>query len=343
MKRFGKRLGERFGILFFILIFMFLGIKCEAQSQFSDMLTRVEKSLFGIDYSTQSDDVRLKRIETVVYGEASSSPIQQRVNKLSKDLSADLIGQEIKPKVDTFAEEEQEDGFKEKIPKADSNINYPSVDILEKSVFSKEFKTVDINKRLANLEQKVFEKTYNDDLNSRVERLKQAVMPERVANNADAYEDDDSSAGSYTSDSLMDQTSQFQDNGYNRSSDNDVQGPTGFGAKMPKFPSYNENNSVLDNYHGDSDILIPLGALEKKVLKKSYPNEVVSNRLLRMELKIFNSTFTDDDEQTRLDRIASAYQAKKSSKRYDNNTFAQHSSTAMQIGAILLMILAAVL
>ncbi len=92
------------------------------------------------------------------------------------------------------------------------------------------------------------------------------------------------------------------------------QGSTGYGANIPDVPDYNSNNSVLDEYQSDSDVDIPLASLEKKILRKSFPNDTVSNRLLRMELKVFNSSFTEDDEQTRLDRIASAYQAKKTSK-----------------------------
>jgi len=109
------------------------------------------------------------------------------------------------------------------------------------------------------------------------------------------------------------------------------------------IPNYNQNNSVLDSYNQDSDIVVPLGALEKKILRKSYPNDAVQTRLVRLETKVFQSTFTQDDEQTRLDRISSAYQAQKSSKKYDNNKFSQHMATAMQVGAFLLMILAVVL
>lgn len=321
---------KQFGILIILFIFLSLGSACNAQSQFSDTLTRMEKSLFGVDYTNQSDDARIKRLEETVYGTASSSPMQQRFNKLLVDMSADLIGKEIKPKKDSFTEDE--DAYKEEIPKADSSVNYPAVDNLEKTVFNKSFKTTEINQRLANLEQNVFKKTYNDDLNSRVERLKQAVMPQRVANNEDA--DDYNSANS----DMIPQNSQFQDDTYGADSDDGQ--TTGYGAQTP---NYNSKNSVLDDYQSDSDILIPLGALEKKVLKKNYPDDTVSNRLLRMELKVFKSTFTEDDEQTRLDRVASAYQAQKTSKKYDSNKFSQHAAAAMQVGAILLMILAAVL
>lgn len=317
---------KQLGILLFIII-CFMGVRCEAKTQYSDTLTKMEKTLFGTDYNAQNDDLRIKRIEEEVYGKASSKPLQQRISKLSTDLSADLIGQEIDPKRDTFATEE--DSYKEPIPKADSSVNYPVVDSMEKTVFNKAFKTTEINQRLANLEQKVFKKTYKDDLNSRVERLKNEIMPQRLAQKSTDEDDSD-----YYSQDNFAASQQFQDDAFGNSNN---------GMKEDKFaPEYLQDSGGND-YSANSDIAIPLGDLEKKVLKKSFPNDVVSNRLLRLELKVFNSSFTDDDEQTRFDRIASAYQAKKSAKRYDNNKFSQHAATAMQVGAILLMILAAIL
>jgi len=311
---------KRNRILIFTFICLFLGIRCQAQSQFSSVLTKMENSLFGMDYSSQSDDARLKRIENAVYGNPLSSPIPQQIDKLKSDLAVDVIDQKIKPKRDSF--ESEQDSSAEKMPKADSSVNYPIVNELENKVFNKEFKTLDVTQRLTNLEQNVFKKTYNDDLNARVDRLKTAIMPEK---NFTADSNDDNSSSFYDSqDDTAGQTAQSDDNS------------TG-------IPNYNSNNSVTDDYQGDSNVTIPLSALEKKMLRKSFPDDTVSNRLTRLELNVFNSSFPDDDEQTRLGRIASAYQAKKTSKKYDSNKFAQHAATAMQIGAIVLMILAAIL
>lgn len=318
---------KRYQILIFGFIFLFLGLQTNAQSQYTAVLTKMEKSLFGVDFSTQSDEARVKRIEESVYGAPSSIPMQSRISKLSKDLSADLIGKEIKPKKDTF--EEPENSVKEEAPKADSNINYPIVNKLEQKVFGHEFKNPDVNQRLTNLEQKIFKKSYNDDLNSRVDRLKQAIAPEMLANNSS----DDDSEATYIPD--------IEDVLNENSSDK-------FSAAAPirdeddVIPSYN-SQKFQNNFQGSSDITISLAAVEKRVLKKSFPDDTVANRLTRLELNVFHSTFVDDDPETRLDRVASAYQAKKTSKKYDSNRFAQHSAAVMQIGAILLMILAAVL
>lgn len=316
------------------VIILLAGISGNAQSQYSGAISKMENSLFGMEYTNQSDEIRLKRIEETVYGKVSTNAVSQRVSKLTKDLSADLIGQEIKPKKDTFAEDE-ESVAKEPIPKADSSVNYPVVNQLEQAVFNKEFRALDVNERLAKLEVQVFKKAFSDDLNTRVDRLKQAVMPESVAMGNSNNNEEDPLSDYYSSDGSVTQVPQsaLDNKGLrNRFQKNDFQGP-----------KYNDNNSAFDDYESNADLTVPLAQIEQVMLRKSYPNDTIPNRLSRLEINLFNSTFADDDEGTRLDRIASAYQAKKSSKKYDSNKFAQHSATAMQVGAILLMILAAIL
>lgn len=343
---------RKFGILIIILISLTWSPNCLAVSQYSSTLTKIEKSLFGTDYGSQPDEQRLKRIEETVYGSTSSQSVPARMDKISKDLSADQIGHEIKPKSDTFASES--DSIKEDTPKADSSVNYPAVDNLEQNVFHKMFKANDINQRLANLEQKVFQKTYSDDLNSRMDRLKNTVMPEKIAQNQDDADDDSDSENynyspkkynqNYSSPGQLD--SQYPDENNPFNGDNYVPSqPTGYGANVPPNDSADGEDFDAQNAYqqGGLDVTVQLGSLEKKILKHTYPNDVVANRLLRLELKEFNSSFTEDDQETRLNRIASAYQAKKSASKYDSNKFAQHMATAVQIGAIILMILAAVL
>ena len=58
---------------------------------------------------------------------------------------------------------------------------------------------------------------------------------------------------------------------------------------------------------------------------------------------MFGTEFVEDDEQTRINRITSAYKAQKNSSKYDSNKFARNMTTAMQIGTILLMMLACIL
>ncbi len=307
-------------LLIIILYFALCG-GVFAQSQFCSIISKMETSLFGIQYETQTDEARLSRIEENVYGKSYSQPINTRIERLKKDLSADLIGQEIKPKRDTFAEEEGE--IKADVPKADPNINYPIVNNLENEIFKTEYKNLEINKRLSNLEQKAFNKSFPDEsLNSRVDRLKARILPETRLSEGPKEND-----YFYSPEDL----------------DNLPMQGTMSGAAAPNNFSQKDFGDNFDDYESNADIRAPLTSLEKSLFKKAFPEDTVENRLTRLEAKVFSTSFVQDDPQTRMARIASAQQAKKSAKKYDGNKFAQHMSTAMQIGAIVLMILACVL
>ena len=82
-----------------------------------------------------------------------------------------MIGQEISPKEDTFMDEQnsysdlkEEKIAQEKMPPAGANVDYPSINELEKHVFKQEFKSKDLNSRLASLEKKSLGKTFENDV-----------------------------------------------------------------------------------------------------------------------------------------------------------------------------------
>ncbi|MCQ2753852.1 MAG: hypothetical protein MJ231_02265 [bacterium] len=81
-----------------------------------------------------------------------------------------------------------------------------------------------------------------------------------------------------------------------------------------------------------------------------YANEItgaaagnINEDLAQMEYETFGTEFSNDDTKTRLRRLNSVNRAKKSKFRYDSQKFQQRMSTAMEIGAMILMILAMVL
>lgn len=69
----------------------------------------------------------------------------------------------------------------------------------------------------------------------------------------------------------------------------------------------------------------------------------LDDELAQLEYNTFGTEFSHEDTKKRLKRLNSANKAKKSASRYDSNKFQQRMSTAMEIGAMLLMILAMVL
>lgn len=305
-----------------VIISVLLSINCAiAASQYSAVLDKLENSLYGFTYTTSDDASRLSRIEESVYGQSRpNKSINERIASLNKDMSAEQIGNEITPKEDTFAEEQ--DSYKdtiaqEKMPPAGANVDYPSINELERKVFNQEFKNQDLNSRLANLEKKSLGQTYdNDPFSSRVERLQAKLKPESFMDNNIAQSSND----------YYDGNSIPLDKNYSL----DEYQPPEF-----DYDAYNARNIKPEK--------VNIASVEKSIFKKSFNGDNMDNRLSRLESTMFGTTFNSDSQEDRLNRISSAYKAQKTASRYDSNKFSQNMATAMQIGTILLMILACVL
>ena len=72
-------------------------------------------------------------------------------------------------------------------------------------------------------------------------------------------------------------------------------------------------------------------------------NPNLNDELAQLEYETFGTEFSNEDTATRIKRLNSVSKAKKSASKYDSNKFSQRMSTAMEIGAMILMILAMVL
>lgn len=287
----------------------------------ASMIDNVEKYLYGFTYQEQDETTRLNRIEKTVYGESSNKTNAQKIARLKSDMASDLIGKEIPPVKDTFMEEEERMAeIDEKIAPG-SNIDYPVINEMEKTVFNQEFKTNDVNGRLAKLEQKTFGKTYNDDLNSRVDRLRAKIKPSSLNNSI-------ASANDYFDEIPLPQSGQD----YRIPSYGDD-----FGDNFPSLTRKNPSNSY------NASATYNLNKIEKALYKQTYQNDPAENRLARVESSIFGTTFDEDSQDVRINRITSAINAQKSTQKYDNNKFSRNMSTAFQIGTILLMVLACIL
>ncbi len=312
------------------LISVILGIsEVQAVSPNQAKLDKIEKSLFGYQYSDETNSKRLDRIEQSVYGKTFQKSENERLAKLNKDISADMIGQEIPPVEDTFAEYPE---YLEEDLKENPDVSYPVVDALEQEVFKAVNKKDDIKTRLSKLEQKTFKKTYNDDLSSRVDRLRaqlKPVVPEesRLAD-SNVFFDDEPVPRDYHLKKIM------PSNGFD------------YDAYKDMDSMYNRSYDMYSNsqsYQSKKPKKSSLATVEKSLFKHSFPNDDMEKRLARIEMSMFGTEFASDDAQTRLDRVSSAYQAEKSAGKYDSNKFSQNLATAMQIGTIILMVLACIL
>lgn len=308
-------------LILFLCICLSLNI-CYA-SQYSSSLDKIENSVFGFTYSGD-DTSRVLRLENEIYGQSKTGDLNKRISALKKDMSADSIGQEIKPKEDTFADDDmhypqdKKLAKNEGLPPAGSNVDYPSINELETEIFKTEYKHKDLSVRLSDLEKKVLGKTYETEpLSTRVERLQAKVKPHSFMHNHLAQSSNDYFDG----DVIPLDKDYFLDE---------------YSAPDFDYDAYNAQ-------HKPPATRINIASVEKLMYKKTYNNEDLDTRLTRLESTMFGTTFKEDSQEERLNRIASAYKATKSATKYDSNKFTQNMATAMQIGTIILMILACVL
>lgn len=230
---------------FIFILGIILSINCALANS---MLDNIENSIYGFTYTSNDDASRLSRIEQSVYGHEKSGSIQERLNALKNDMSADLIGQEIAPKEDTFAEEEDKI-VQEPIPPAGANVDYPSINELEKQVFKKEFKDKDLNSRLASLEKQSLGQTFdNDPFATRVDRLQAKIKPKSFMNNSIAQSSND-----YYDEDVIPLDKNYKLDEYK--------------AQDFDYESYNARKNTPTN----------LASVEKSIFKRSFNNESTEN------------------------------------------------------------------
>ena len=97
------------------------------------------------------------------------------------------------------------------------------------------------------------------------------------------------------------------------------------------------------NKYENSDMHIQLSGLETLLFSKTYSQDPVGLRLNRLERKIFQRDFSSDDDYLRMQRLQAAANAQQTAKLYEANKIQKFTSTGLQIGSIILMILALIL
>ena len=315
-----------------IILILTIAMTVQCAYPANTTLDNIENSLYGFTYSNESDSLRVSRIEKKVYGKSSTGQISTRIAKLKKDISADLMGQEITPKEDTFMEEDDFIVY-EKEPEEAATMDYPVINELEKQVFKKEFKNSNIKMRLSNLERKTFNKTYdNDDLSTRVDRLKAQLKPQSFASNGMMQQDND-----FYADIPQKMAQNYHLNQYGT--------PFGYDNLYNQTNNYDYDDDLPESSVFSQHQPKPLNitAIEKKLYRKKYDTEPMSERLTRIETSVFGTSFPNDSDSERIARLSSAIQAQKTAKRYDSNKLNQNLATAFQIGTLILMVLACIL
>lgn len=267
--------------------------------------------------NTQSAEI--SKIENDIYGfDYINDELKNRVARLEKTIygkeSVGDLSSRIKKLADDICAEQigleippTEDTFREEENIADNTVDYPIVNEIEQKLFGTTYKNRDFHTRIVTIERKLFGKIYDvDDYSTRMDRIKTAAMPESLLtdNNRFYYDKNAISSGDLSG---------LNSNRY---------GTMPYGQRNLTRP-YINYGEYGDNF--------------------STQSRTTDEELAQLEYDTFGTEFSYDDTRTRLKRLNSVNKAKKSSKKYDSQKFQQHISTAMEIGAMILMILAMVL
>jgi len=300
-------------------------------AQYTAQLANIEKQLFGFEYKTDSEAVRVNRIEKYLYGKVNSANMTSRISKISTDVgivpdsstgAAASLGEKQK-----IASKPQKTAVQPAYQKEDSSVQYPVVDKIEAQVFGRDYSGENIYARVDRLEKKVYNSKSSGDLSARVDKLRLSVLKDypdsSIASSGYGYSDD---FGGYS----QDYTGLSDNNDDDVFSKNDSSSNGSYNYVSPST----SKQSYLNN---------ELTAAERTILSETFPSDNVDQRLNRLEARIFKRNFAKDEDSVRLQRIAAATVAKKSAKSYDGNKFSRNFSTGAQIGGFLLMILAMIL
>ena len=157
--------------IFIVFLFLNCAFCFGAQSSINLELSKIEKTIWGFEYSKDDVARRLSRIENNVFGTVNSKISNaQRIKKLNEAMGFESF------------EESQKQAYEIEQTEA-ADINYPQIDALEYQMFFATYENENIYKRLERLEKKIFGSTQDGNLASRTDKLKAYIKQDVVAQN----------------------------------------------------------------------------------------------------------------------------------------------------------------
>lgn len=264
----------------------------------------------------------ITKIENDLYGfDYSNDELKNRIARLEKTIYGKSLDGDLNSRIKRISEDTLSEQIGQEITpsedtflaeeEADSTVSYPVVDEIERRLFNTTYPKRDFHTRIVTIERKLFGKIYDiEDYSTRMDRIKTAVMPESLVTDSNRFNYDENAINS----------SELSGINNNRFS-----GFMPYGQRKLTRPyvNYGENGTYADS---------PI-----------YNSDSLNEELAKLEFDTFGTEFSNEDTKTRIKRLNSVNKAKKSSRKYDSQKFQQHMSTAMEIGAMILMILAMVL
>ena len=254
---------------------------------------------------------QLSKIEKSIWGfEYKKDDIQKRISRIENNV---------------FGVENNNLTNEQRIKKINEAMGFESYEESLKQAYEIDKEEVSgINyPQIDTLEYQMFNSTYQkENIYKRLERLEKKIF------------------GSIQEGNLASRTDRLK--AYIRQ-DEIAQNPSYYAQKPYTTTSDIETYMGSQNKYADGDVFIQLAGLETALFSKTYSQDPVGLRLNRLERKIFQRDFSSDDDNLRLQRLQAAASAQQTAKLYEANKIQKFTSTGMQIGSIILMILALIL
>jgi hypothetical protein len=148
----------------------------------TDSLSAAENKLFSRDYTSDSIEQRLSRMETVIYGQVQQGDLERRQAQLESVLLENQPKAADKASLtqgSALGQDGANDTAESAEPKEKDATDYPTITLIEQKVFSQNYAQEPIAKRLARLEKQVFQQTYDElPMVDRVDQLTLKVIPD---------------------------------------------------------------------------------------------------------------------------------------------------------------------
>jgi len=190
-------------------IFLSLGAATFAYGDTDTNIVKLEKRFFEHDYPKDTTEARVERLEKMVFGEAKTGPVQERLTALmsavpltdNTEASSNLSSHD----ADSNSSSNYDSTRSAKnVPTADVKDfedapgpvgNYPAISAIENRLLGREYNDEPARKRLDRLEMKAFGKLSGmDDMTERMDRLKMKTgvdVAKQAPAGSDWADDDD--------------------------------------------------------------------------------------------------------------------------------------------------------
>ncbi len=171
-----------------IILILITAQIASAASTLSKGISDIESTVFGFEYSNESDSTRIERLESYLYGSKKSGNLSKRFENIQNDMGY------VKPEEKTALQKNETVNSDKKSVKndttalkEDATVEYPMVDKLENELFKTTYKNESIYDRLNRLEEKVFNARSDEDLSVRVDKLASVVNPKNIKKRIPAF------------------------------------------------------------------------------------------------------------------------------------------------------------